>query len=49
MKQLLVYGMLLFAAALFAQEKDRNLPKGNGEFEGEFTPINLVLECDRWK
>lgn len=33
MKQLLVYGMLLFAAALFAQEKDRNLPKGNGEFE----------------
>lgn len=30
-------------------ESFKHPSKGNGEFEGGFIPINLVLECDRWK
>ncbi|MGX7667355.1 tetratricopeptide repeat protein [Flavobacterium pedocola] len=33
MKQLMIYGFLFFSALLFAQEKDKNLPEGNGQFE----------------
>lgn len=32
MKQLLKYGLLLFSLVLFAQKKDKNLPKGNEAF-----------------
>lgn len=32
MKQLLKYGLLFFSVVLFAQKKDKNLPKGNDEF-----------------
>ena len=33
MKQRFLYSLLFFSTAIFAQEKDDNLPKGNQEFE----------------
>ncbi len=35
MKQLLLYSLFLLSLATFAQEKDKNLPKGNAEFEAK--------------
>jgi len=32
MKQLIVYTFLFFSVGLFAQKKDKNLPKGNEKF-----------------
>lgn len=33
MKQLIAYSFLLFSSLLLAQEKDKDLPKGNGQFQ----------------
>lgn len=35
MKQLLIYSLLLFSLAGWAQEKDKHLPQGNDEFEAK--------------
>jgi len=35
MKNVILYGLLFLSLAIFAQEKDKNLPKGNEEFEAK--------------
>lgn len=35
MKNLILYSLFLFSVVIFAQDKDKNLPKGNEEFEAK--------------
>lgn len=35
MKNLILYSLFLFSGVIFAQAKDKNLPKGNEEFEAQ--------------